>query len=224
MIYPSFKIELTPFWGGIFLAIISSSFLLWRRLKEDYPQEKIFQLTLLIAGLSSLLAFAAKTVLKVGIFGAFGGAILGAVLWTKKEKLNTWEVLDALSLGLVLFFLFGGGSLFLTNWNYFNLGFAGVGIGGLLVFLFVRKRYRSFSWYKSGKTGFIFWAVSFFVFLLLFILDFFSGRALYLRKVLSLIIVAFSAGIIYYRSERKLRQDVGFLAKRRKDGKSSFSD
>jgi len=130
-------------------------FFLWRRLKEDYSSEVIFSLAFfIIAGiilgyLLSLKFFPSWWFWFEG-FGAFLGFSLGIV----RYNLRFFETFEAGFVGilpwLALYFLQGlvrrpdfvRAFLFISN------------LALLFIFDYLDKRYKSFTWYKSGRIGF----------------------------------------------------------------------
>ncbi len=212
---------ITPFFWSLILAAILASFSFWRRLKEDSPENQIFNRTLFSLGsalFSGWLFFAAGHAGKFGfsLVGAVFGA-LSAVVWSvKRGKGNLWETLDALTLPFLYFLIFGGLGFFLTRPDWRNLSSCLVGVLGWLVYRPLKKKYRSFGWYKSGKTGFM---ISFFgswVSLVFLVLAFFENDRLYLYRLSWLSLILISVIILYYRSERNLKEDLGGLFKKEK--------
>lgn len=210
------QMKITPFFWSMVLAFIISSFLFWRKLKaEDFEEEVIYQLTLIL--LISVLIFSLffERVIKDFFVGAFWGAVLVVYLRLKKEKKDYWDGFEALTLPLLLSLLLGGVGEFLTLWKKWSISFIIVSLIGLILSFYIRRNYRRFYWYKSGKQGIVFLSVSAFVFLSFSVIAFFQKDALYLDKLL--LISSFFACLvfIYKRSERKLREDLKDLFKRR---------
>ncbi len=114
------------------LVFIVLSFILWREFKDQHDPEEIFTLTCLLAVVGLL----------VGKF-SFSVAVLAMisvlVIWSHKMKWNWGEWLDS-------FGLYGTLSLVIYSW-YFIFAF------GILWLL--KRYYRTFSWYRSGKPGFV---------------------------------------------------------------------
>jgi len=225
-------LNVTPLFWFLALAFLVSAYSFWKRLREDYAEELIFGLTLrggffalifarLFFVLCNLNLFefsvAAWVTAHVGADFNLGGAFVGvvwAVVWQmKKRKKHPWEVLDALSLAVLYFLVLGGVGSFLTNGIYSDLFFSVIGLVGLGFFPFLKKNYRSFSWYKSGKTGFLFALYSVYVFFFLLVLAFFKPDNLYLNRLISLFLVLASLWILYTRSERNLREDARSIFK-----------
>lgn len=228
-------ITLTPLFWSLVMAGIISSFSIWKRLKEDYPEEMIFTM-ILQAFLSAL--FFSRLLFVLLNFNQFGfslsswlfkdvsenfslaGAFVGAVLtvnWkTNSLKKNFWEVLDSLSLPFMYFFLLGGLGSFLSFSNWRDLFFCLVAILGLCSYPFLRNNYRSFAWYKSGKTGFLFSVYSFYIFLFLLVLAFFKTDILYLNRLIAILLILASLSVFYIRSERDIKNDIKVIFKRRK--------
>lgn len=140
------------------LAIFTFAFILWRKLKEDYPSETIFKFTLSILAGVGLGAWVASLWLPHFVFWAsFSGGLIGGSLYLGKLNLRFFEIIDGLALATSWFLLIlyiGQVAKILPGLNYFIL------TKTLLVFLIILlygyflKSYRKFSWYPSGKVGF----------------------------------------------------------------------
>ena len=136
---------------GIFLFL----YLYWKRLKEDYPVEKIFNSGFIILIGIFLSLVISKIFPNIYWFWIiiFITLIFEAVN-VFKLKIKFFESLDALVISLLpwlsLFYL----SHSIENSNLFS--FLAFWIGLLLIFLFflINNFYRTFNWYKSGKVGF----------------------------------------------------------------------
>jgi len=236
------QVKITPFFWSLAISVVLASFFFWRKLREDYADEEIFKTTLILFFSSlffSRLIFiffhlekfdfslgrwlSISTFPGFSVLGAFWGGVLTLAWMFSKYKINIWEGLDSLSQPLLIFVSLGGLGSFLEKGSLRGLAFSGVGILGFVVLEFLRKRYRTFSWYKSGKTGFLFWSTSLYVFALCSILDFVLGVALYLEELFWCLTILVSVGIIYYRSERDFKEDFRKLIKRRKKGESCLS-
>jgi len=188
----------TPFFGSLGLAAVVSSFSIWRNLREDYDDEEIFKLTFLVLTSSLLFSWF------FSLSGAFVGMVLAVIFRISKLKRSFWEVLDAFSLPMIYFFLIGGFGWFLTTGNLLDLLYPSFGgAGGFLFFSLMKKKYRSFPWYKSGKTGFLFWVTSFFLSFFLLGLAFCQKKPLYWEEISWALILVVSLLAIYWRSERR---------------------
>lgn len=132
-------------WFGLSLALgfVWYSFVLWRSLREDYPEEDVLLTTVLLA----LTAYICS-----GLGRFFGGSFLGVlivlILWCYKKKWNFWEwadeaVTQSLPLGVI-------GALALRSWVM-----AGILATSYSICLLTKRFYRGWSWYKSGKQGLV---------------------------------------------------------------------
>lgn len=138
------------------LGLVFFSFSLWRSLKEDYPTEKIFILTLVLAG----TGFLSWSIFRERA-GSFGFWLAGAILvlvgtWAlKKMEFKFFEFADGLApswFWLVFFFSLAG---FFKDWkNFTGLFYPAAALLSLFTYRFLLVRYRRFSWYPSGKVGF----------------------------------------------------------------------
>lgn len=196
------QLRVSPLFWSLCLAFVISSFSLWRRLvKEEYREQDIFATSLFM--LLSGLAFGRLSLVTVGAgeIGAFAGAVLIYAWRLKTLGKNVWEGLDALPLPFLYFLVFWGGGLFLTSWKLACLLYSAAGIGGMILYFFLKRRYRRFSWYRSGKTGFLFWALSFYGSVLLLVLDILISGSLYWAKLFWLVMMIASILAIYFRAK-----------------------
>ncbi|MCL5090892.1 MAG: hypothetical protein M1514_02675 [Patescibacteria group bacterium] len=221
-----FGLKITPFFWGLVLGLVLGSFLFWRRLRDDYPEDEIFNLTLwlIIASLvfSWLLGQLFEFLIRIFIIQplpwafhlkfSFAGAVLGVIFVIvfkgRNLKKNFWEIFDTLVLPFLYLILLGGLGLFFKQNYFFYLIYSFVGLLGLIVYPLVQRKYRSFSWYKSGKTGFLATSFSFLVFFIFFLLAFWQRNILYWEHYSWLVIALCSLGALYYRSERNFKEDL----------------
>ncbi len=147
------KFQITWWWLYVLTALVSSSFLIWRRLREDYPDEEIFTFNVFVlaAGIAGALA---AGWLERGYFGAFSGwgmFVTGTAAiwqWCKRKKWDFWDLSDYLAVLSMWLWLLG--SLALGPERKLDMGFAA---GGIIILSGVKNNYRKFRWYKSGKVG-----------------------------------------------------------------------
>lgn len=190
-----------------FLAFFFSSFLFWRRLREDYPPGRIFSFILALFFMVLLASFVAgrlpanQVVLAALSFWLpFFLLSLMTLYLVKKLDFRLFEVLDSL-VPAWLFFMLIYSLPFAVNFDMSSLPGAGLALLGIIVYRLLRSRYRRFSWYPSGKVGFlglVTLALYFFVrFLIaiLFPLDLASA-------IMSLVLSFFFLFAVYLRSGR----------------------
>lgn len=137
------------------LGILIFLFVFWKRLKEDYSSEIIFQTAAAIlvgiglAWFLSILFFASWF-----FWAAFAGGLMATFLMRIKFKLRFYETLEALILASMpwISLIFLEDSVTSASLRSF-LAFAVILI---MVFLsyWLDVNYKSFRWYKSGKVGF----------------------------------------------------------------------
>lgn len=136
------------------VGIILFVFLFWRRLKDDYSSNIVFSLTffvLLGVSIGYLIStyFFPRWFFWFEAFGAFLGLSYGIV------KFNTrfFETYEALFISfmpwLTLFYL--AELIKRPSWALAVVALLNFGL--ILFFDFVSMKYKSFSWYKSGKIG-----------------------------------------------------------------------
>lgn len=207
------------------LVLFFASFIFWKKLKDDYPGEKIFSLTIMIlvsfvlggrllfilANFSAFNSDFLTSLTRVPGFlfqGAFLGGVLYLILFAKKNLWNTWQVADA----AVFPFLFSVLTFDLLDlslsWSVFRVSLAILTAVVILLSKLIEKKYRTFAWYLSGKVGFVacFSVIAFFG--LFLVLEIIAGKILYWMMFVDLGIALLAGCLLYLRSERKIRQDL----------------
>lgn len=218
------SVTITPFFWSLVLAVFFSSFSIWRKLKDDFKEDEILKFTLIsfisalffsriifiilnfpffVSGLGWFSSFAAN----LSPAGAFWGIIISLKIQNRKLKKNIWEIFDSFSLSMLYFLFMGGAGNALKTGRLKDTSFILAGILGFLFFSFWKKKYRSWPWYKSGKTGFLFWSTSFYTFFALLVLALCKRNSLYFEELGWTVSLIISLGVIYYRSERNFRED-----------------
>lgn len=154
----------------LILCILAGSlvylFVFWRRLKEDYSTNLIFNsaffiltttLTLaLVFYLSSRLIQSSRVFDAHGLWfwGGFTGFIAGVTFCVTKFKLKAVETYEASVIGLMYVIVMLYALNAIETRQPFSLIFAAIAVICTVLFYIVDRRYRSFHWYKSGKVGF----------------------------------------------------------------------
>lgn len=206
-------------------------FVIWRRIRDEYPDEDMvrFLLLLIVFGLGGAKLFGIIwTVLGNGVEGWWslarmdwwGGFVCSlAVAWwfhlDRARGLNG-DVQDAISEGYwwaYAILAVGKGLLGLLNRNWWASGEMVIWVMGLLAFYWARGRYRRFHWYPSGRVGFVFWMSAIVWGLGYGISAFWYDRLMvaFIKLILGLGLVLFGLIGGYKRSGRKARKDFGWL-------------
>lgn len=147
---------------GFFLYL----FFYWRNLKEDYKSQPVFDSGIVIFASTVILGLIFEAISnflpesyiydRTGLW-FWGGAIgyLLAFLYTKQKfKFRHYEHFQASSIPLFVIIFLSFVIDFIVNMNSNSL------FGALFVFIlwivyiFLQKNYRKFTWYKSGRFGF----------------------------------------------------------------------
>lgn len=137
------------------LGIVIFLFVFWKRLKEDYSSEIIFQVATAVlvgVGVGSTLSslFFKDWLFWVNILGIF----LAMLLMRIKYKLRFFESLEAVIMAFMpwLAIIFLKDSVMTSSVSSF-LGFIAILI--MIFFSYwLDVSYKSFRWYKSGRVGF----------------------------------------------------------------------
>ncbi len=122
-------------------------FVAFGRLKEDYPQQEVVKMSLLSLVLSGFFLY---LVSRVSLELSFSAVLLGLILvvyfFTRQKNWRFWAVMEHLTVpGLITWLIVSFG-------DWYQMSAA-------LVVLFSNlywQNYRCFSWYPSGKIGFLF--------------------------------------------------------------------
>ena len=152
---------------GLTIGIFGFLFFFWKRTKEDYSSNEIFSFAFTLLGsilLGSLLGYfiSSRFSLKSSVFNLsglwfWGGFIFGCLGFSLayfKFKLRFFETLEAGTVGFLFFYLSILLSFSLQVTDIKLLLFVALQALLISLFFFLDSRYKSFSWYKSGKIGF----------------------------------------------------------------------
>lgn len=188
-------------------AFFFSSFIFWRKLRDDYAPGKIFSFTLVlflgvVAGslLVRYLPVGESGLATFSFWLPFFLIVLLTLYLVRKLDFRLFEVLDSL-VPASLFFLLIYSLAVVGNFERESLVEAGLAFVGLLIFHLLKGRYRKFSWYPSGKVGFLglvtlaLYFFARFLIAILFPLDLASA-------IISLVLSLFFIFAVYLRSGR----------------------
>lgn len=208
----------------LFLGFFTFSFVSWRKLREDYDVNSIFTLTLifLLGGVPAGLVLA--RLLSVGMWGFLLGGLVVSWYAAKKMGFKIFEILDGVVLGLVWLSLFFQAGFFIRfGWGkYFtNTLYLLIPVLALICARYVFVGYRRFSWYPSGKIGFIGAASGLLYFSLLLLVDFalslvLSSETKLIESGISFLAVFVFFVALYLRSGRQQAQHLYKVEKRLK--------
>lgn len=212
----------------LFLGIFSFSFVSWRSLREDYSSEKTFSCTVLflLGGLAGWTIFN-RWLPEFAFWGALGGSSIFGFGTIFRMNFRFFEVLDALAVGFLWLTLFLCSAIIFRQGqgqNFTNLYIPVIAAVTLLTYQFFLKHYRRFSWYPSGKIGFIGGMSIALFFFFRMLVDFVEVWMLSSQRAPALIDASFSLlisgvflSIVYIRSERRNAQRfVVFFEKKKK--------
>lgn len=144
-----------------FVGVMLFLFVFWRRLRDDYSSEIIFQIaTWILVGLSLGLTVARLFSPSWFFWFSLFGCLIGMFMAVIKFKLRFFETLEAVIMAGMPFvsLLFFKDSVTNYSLNSFLAFVASL----ILIFLayWFDLRYKTFTWYKSGRIGFAGLAVS----------------------------------------------------------------
>ena len=141
-------------------------FLFWKRLKDDYIQDQIFSTGFYAILACALFFLLSKFLLpKWWFWFGFWGFLIGIFGGVLKFKLRVYEILDATFFSVVpaIFTISLYYSTRQSDW--YLLGHSVLLALVFLLYLYLNRNYKRFSWYKSGRIGFAGLSASGFYFL-----------------------------------------------------------
>lgn len=148
------------------LGAISFLFIYWKKMRHDYTRDMVFASgfsILLLVVLSTFISiYMVRFVPSTNIFDRqqlwFWGAVIGYLiaftLNIVNSKFKFFESLEASGIGLFAWL----GFIFVANGinsrDLSSLIASGLIVSLFIFYLFLEKKYRRFTWYKSGRVGF----------------------------------------------------------------------
>lgn len=180
----------------------------------------------------------------LSLWGGMLGLGLVLIIFAKRQKWDFWRLADEVSFGILPFLIFSQIACFFDGcslgrptkmfWGVFLPGqllrrqpvslFAAFSLLAIWFFiLWLERRWRMWPWYRSQKDGFISLTFVGLFSLANFGLAFWRDSKLYfywLEIVLSFLGVVLALVLFYYRSGRKLSEDLIFLVKKRTNEKT----
>jgi hypothetical protein len=185
-----YSFKLTWFGLAVVLGLGITSFNIWKQTRADYPEEDVLFFQTMLALVVWISSY--THILLIQLLGAS----LFTVWWCAYKKWDVWEWIDKLGINTLVFgalvSLAYGPKAFILSAILF-LGFA--------VTLMISKEHRGFSWYKSGKPGFVgLIALAFWLMIAVIQLP---GSFYHWLWVAILTMVC-----VYWRSGRKAAQDI----------------
>lgn len=145
---------------AVFLGSIVALFNYWRRFREDYPSPVIFESGILVLAGSIIGALLFQFILRRFVSDSyffdgsglwFWGGVVGFITMSFfimfQMKIRFYEAFEALGVGFMYLLL-----LVLISLKVFVL--AVTLMFTLVIYHLINAKYKSFTWYKSGRVGF----------------------------------------------------------------------
>lgn len=202
--------DISFFGIGLAVGLFLFSFFIWKQGRTDYPEDEILSLTIVLVILG-LIGFSLWRWTSVG--GLLLLLLLGLNLWARKNKWDFWEWLDMLGpLSLKW------GILACLSWGLDMIVAAGALFIGVVLVALVKRFYRRFAWYKSGKVGFvgitsvIGWLVAWILIANWQTSNVYWG-GLRLEQWIAIWAIIALATVLYLRGGRKTSQDLKIFSK-----------
>ena len=179
----------------------------------------------------------------LSLWGGVLGFCLVLLSFSRKEKWEFWRLADEVSFGILLFLIFSqiacffdGCSLGKPTEMFWGVYFPGsllrrqpvsllTAIVCFMIWFFIiwlERHWRLWEWYQSQADGFISLTFLILFFGSNFLLAFLKDSKLYfywIEIILSFLGLVLMLGLFYYRSGRKLNEDLAFLIKRKSNEK-----
>lgn len=138
----------------IALGVLIAFFVMWKFLKEDYPENQIFTLSFIIFSGVVGSVIVMSSIYKQAIFWVAALSSFLLVVWqAKRYDMRFFEVLEFVVLALYLILMFVLGAFVLRGITIALSVEVGLFALVLIVYILVRRNFRHFLWYPSGKVG-----------------------------------------------------------------------
>jgi len=162
------------------LGIVIFLYLIWRNLNDDYRDDQLISygwISILVMLLGGRIVYSLWNwgtlndswaswfmVWKISGFNYYGG-IICMLIWTwwfcLRNQWRLWSFLeDVTPIYYLLLAFLSGGEYIQRGLNFRLLVWMIISVLGYLLANFLKGRYRSIFWYRSGKKGFIFFATN----------------------------------------------------------------
>lgn len=138
-----------------FIGILFFLLLLWKKLKDDYHYEKIFNLGLI--SLLCLLIFDLTSTLFLPEFKFWlqlTGLSLGFGIGIYLQKIRFYESFNALVISILPWFGLRHLSFAINELSLMSFVVFWISLFLIFLYFFIESFYRKFIWYKSGRVGF----------------------------------------------------------------------
>lgn len=137
------------------LGVLGFLYLLWKKLKDDYHYEKVFNFGVIIL-LSIAIGVIVKNIWLVDywfwIITSF--IILGFSFCVIKLKFKFFESFDALVISLLPWISVVYLALAVTKSSLISFLLFWISLISIFLYFFFDTHYKRYSWYKSGRVGF----------------------------------------------------------------------
>lgn len=200
------------------LGAISFLFIYWKKMRHDYTRDMVFasgfSILLLVISMTFISIYIVRYIPATNIFDStqlwFWGALVGYLiafgLNIVNSKFKFFESLEASGIGLFIWlgFIFVANGINRRDLN--SLLASGLVIGLFMIYLILERKYRRFTWYKSGRVGFAGLTTLGLFFLIRSMVSIYGGSMLSLagrvEVVLSSVLAFLLFFSVYHLSER----------------------
>ena len=134
-------------------------YLFWRRLYEDYSRKTIFNsffiIVISISVFSLVYSYAVAILIPNAWFwAAVLGFTTGLMIAVRRYETDLYLVFETLAPGVLFWVGIVSFALSLAIESIPSIVFSLLTLAVILMFLYLQKIYKRFTWYKSGKVGF----------------------------------------------------------------------
>ena len=148
------------------LGVVSFLYIYWKKMRHDYTRDMVFasgfSIILLVLLTTFISFYIVKYIPVTNIFDSsqlwFWGAVTGYIIAFSLNIINSkfkfFESLEASSIGLFAWLGFISVASGIANQDLESLLASGVVVILFMIYLVLERKYRRFTWYKSGRVGF----------------------------------------------------------------------
>jgi len=137
----------------LLICVLVFLFSFWRNLKDDYLPSQIFSLAFNVFLSAALGFYVWRYVGNLAFWVVILSLLLGYIIGSIRSRIKIYDGLDGAVISILISVLFSSLLLFKFRSSQLVL-FYGMIAAGIIIYSLVKKNYKSFVWYKSGRRGF----------------------------------------------------------------------
>src|SRR3989344_6756046 len=137
------------------IAVTIFLYIFWKQLREDYISNQIFSTAFyLLIGMSVGALIADNFYAALSFWLIIVGLIIGFWMASVRYRMRFYETTEAAISGLLVILTLYHLYQLIIQRSIYNAVWLGITLVLLMLHSYLRRHYKKFAWYKSGKVGF----------------------------------------------------------------------